>query len=108
MTLELNIYNGAKIVKTYTTDTIDCSFGVVEDVLNALNFESIKTGNKFEIAAMVVNGMDQLKPFLKEIFVGMTDEELRKAKMSNIIDIFKNLYDFANVELGKVTTDEKN
>ena len=107
MTLELNIYNGAKIVKTYTTDTIDCSFGVVEDVLNALNFESIKTGNKFEIAAMVVNCMDQLKPFLKEIFAGMTDEELRKAKMSNIIDIFKSLYDFANVELGRVT-DEKN
>ena len=107
MTLELNIYNGAKIAKTYTTDTIDCSFGVVEDVLNALNFESIKTGNKFEIAAMVVNCMDQLKPFLKEIFAGVTDEELRKAKMSNIIDIFKSLYDFANVELGRVT-DEKN
>ena len=107
MTLELNIYSGAKIVKTYTTDTIDCSFGVVEDVLNALNFESIKTGNKFELAAMVVNCMDQLKPFLKEIFAGVTDEELRKAKMSNIIDIFKSLYDFANVELGRVT-DEKN
>ena len=108
MTLELNIYDGAKIVKTYTTDTIDCSFGVVEDILNALNFESIKTGNKFELATMVVKCMDQLKPFLKEIFAGVTDEELRKAKMSNIIDIFKNLYYFANVELGKVTTDEKN
>ena len=108
MTLELNIYDGAKIIKTYTADTIDCSFGVVEDILNALNFESIKTGNKFELAAMVVKCMDQLKPFLKEIFAGVTDEELRKAKMSNIIDIFKNLYYFANVELGKVTTDEKN
>lgn len=51
--------------------------------------------------------MDQLKPFLKEIFAGVTDEELRKAKMSNIVDVFKNLYYFANVELGKVT-DEKN
>lgn len=107
MTLELNIYDGAKIIKTYAADTIDCSFGVVEDILNALNFESIKTGNKFELAAMVIKCMDQLKPFLKEIFVGVTDEELRKAKMSNIVDVFKNLYYFANVELGKVT-DEKN
>ena len=107
MTLELNIYDGAKIEKTYTADTIDCSFGVVEDILNALNFESIKTGNKFELAAMVIKCMDQLKPFLKEIFVGVTDEELRKVKMSNIVDIFKSLYYFANVELGKVT-DEKN
>lgn len=107
MTLKLNIYDGAKIVKTYTSDTIDCSFGVVEDILNALNFESIKTGNKLELAAMVIKCMDQLKPFLKEIFVGVTDEELRKAKMSNIVDVFKNLYYFANVELGKVT-DEKN
>lgn len=107
MTLELNIYDGAKIEKTYTADTIDCSFGVVEDILNALNFESIKTGNKFELAAMVIKCTDQLKPFLKEIFAGVTDEELRKAKMSNIVDVFKNLYYFANVELGKVT-DEKN
>lgn len=107
MTLELNIYDGAKIEKTYTADTIDCSFGVVEDILNALNFESIKTGNKLELAAMVIKCMDQLKPFLKEIFVGVTDEELRKAKMSNIVDVFKDLYYFANVELGKVT-DEKN
>ena len=107
MTLELNIYDGAKIEKTYTADTIDCSFGVVEDILNALNFESIKTGNKLELAAMVIKCMDQLKPFLKEIFVGVTDEELRKVKMSNIVDIFKSLYYFANVELGKVT-DEKN
>ena len=107
MTLELNIYNGAKIVKTYTTDTIDCSFGVVEDILNALNFESIRTGNKLELAAMVIKCMDQLKPFLKEIFAGVTDEELRKAKMSNIVDVFKNLYYFANAELGKVTN-EKN
>lgn len=107
MTLKLNIYDGAKIIKTYNADTIDCSFGVVEDILNALNFESIKTGNKLELAAMVIKCMDQLKPFLKEIFVGVTDEELRKAKMSNIVDIFKNVYYFANVELGKVT-DEKN
>lgn len=107
MNLELNIYDGAKIEKTYTADTIDCSFGVIEDILNALNFESIKTGNKLELAAMVIKCMDQLKPFLKEIFAGVTDEELRKAKMSNIVDIFKNVYYFANVELGKVT-DEKN
>ena len=44
MELTLNIYEGKKVVKTYKAQTIDFSFGVVEDVLDALNFESMKTG----------------------------------------------------------------
>mgnify|MGYP006923387170 CR=1 FL=1 len=60
-------------------ETIDFAFGVVEDILDALNFESMKTGDKTELAAMVIKCSKQLKPFLKDIFEGVTDEEIQIA-----------------------------
>lgn len=108
MELTLKIYDGKKVVKTYKAETIDFSFGTVEDILDALNFESMKTGDKAELAAMVVKCSKQLKPFLKDIFEGVTDEEIRNTRMKNLIEVFKGLYDFAAQELGTITGDEKN
>ena len=68
MELTLKIYKGKKVEKEYKTDTIDCSFGVVEDILDALDFESMKNGTNAEIAATVIKCSKQLKPFLKDIF----------------------------------------
>jgi hypothetical protein len=108
MELKLKIYKGKKVVKEYTTDTIDCSYGVVEDVLDVLDFENMKTGNNAELAAMVVKCAKQLKPFLKDMFDGVTDEEIRCTRMQNLIEIFKGLYKYATHELGLVIGDEKN
>ena len=38
MELKLKIYEGKNVVKTYTAETIDFSFGVVEDILDILDF----------------------------------------------------------------------
>lgn len=102
MELKLKIYNGKKIEKVYTAETVDFSFGVVEDILDALNFESMKTGDKTELATMVIKCSKQLKPFLKDIFEGVTDEEIRNTRMKNLIEIFKGLYDYATQELGAI------
>lgn len=110
MELQLKIYDGKKVEKVYTTDTINCSFGTVEDILDALDFEHIKKGDSFELATIVVKCSKQLKPFLKDLFDGLTDEEIRKTKMSDLINIFKALYQYAVTELGVATTvtDPKN
>lgn len=108
MTLTLNIYEGNKIVKTYNAETIDFSFGVVEDVLDALNFENMKTGSNAEIAAMVVKCSKQLKPFLMDIFSGLTAEEVRRTHIQDIIKVFKDLYRYATKEISQITGDEKN
>lgn len=108
MTLTLNIYEGNKIVKTYNAETIDFSFGVVEDVLDALNFENMKTGSNAEIAAMVVKCSKQLKPFLMDIFSGLTAEEVRHTHIQDIIKVFKELYRYFTSEISQVTGDEKN
>ena len=109
MEIKLNIYNGNDIEKVYTAETIDFSFGVVEDVLDALDLENLKTGNRTELAAVVIKCFNQLKPFLKDLFPGVTDEEIRRTRVKNIIDVFKGLYDYATKELGAATAGtEKN
>ena len=110
MELTLNIYEGKKVVKTYKAQTIDFSFGVVEDVLDALNFESMKTGSNTEIASMVIKCSKQLKPFLMEIFDGLTADEVRHTHIQDIIKVFKDLYRYATNEISQsvIAGDEKN
>ena len=109
MEIKLNIYNGKEVVKTYTAETIDFSFGVVEDILDALDVESMKSGNKAEIGAIIIKCSKQLKPFLKDLFTGITDEEIRHTHIQNLIEVFKGLFDYATKELGTATAGtEKN
>ena len=108
MDITLKIYEGKEVVKTYTVETIDFSFGVVEDVLDALKLEELKTGNKTELATMIIKCSKQLKPFLKDLFPGVTDEEIRRSHMQNLIEVFKGLYEYATKELLAATETEKN
>lgn len=103
MNLKLNVYEGRTIVKTYTAETLDCEFGIIEDILDALNTDDIKSGSKKEIGFMVIKCMKQLKPFLKDLFYPVTDEELRKTKTSDIIDVFKGVFDYATGEIVNAT-----
>lgn len=108
MEIKLKIYNGNTVEKEYTAETIDFSFGVVEDVLDALDLENMKTGNKAELATVIIKCSKQLKPFLKDIFPGVTDEEIRHTHIQNLIEVFKGLYDYATKELGAAVGGEKN
>lgn len=102
MELKLHIYEGRKITKTYTTESVDLSFGVIEDVLDALDFESMKTGDNKEMAKMILKCKDQIKPFLMDIFDGLTADEVRYTRTQNLIDVFRGLYNYAVGELGAV------
>lgn len=102
MELKLHIYEGRKIAKTYTAESVDLSFGVIEDVLDALDFESMKTGDNKEMAKMILKCKDQIKPFLMDIFDGLTADEVRHTRTQNLIDVFRGLYSYAVGELGAV------
>lgn len=103
MELKLNVYNGKEVVKTYTCDTLDCSFGVVEDIIDILNADSADfdiTDTK-KLATIVVKCSKQLKPFLKDLF-DISDDELRNTHVSEIIEVLKNVFSYATTELGVV------
>ena len=97
-TIKLNIYkkeNKNEIEKTYTTETYDLMLGTVEDIMNIIDVD--KMNDKTAIAVMVVKGYSQIKPFIKDVFEGVTDEELNRVKVRELIptfiDICKSIID---------------
>ncbi len=108
MEIKLNIYNKKEIVKTYTTNSYDIQFGTVEDLINLIDLDKLKSDDDFELIKMVgiiVNdGFDIVKQLLKDMFEGLTDEELRCTKVSEVISalsepikfVIKRLYKGGN------------
>lgn len=102
MELKLNIYHkneaGAwAIEKVYTAETIDIMFGTAEDLIGLLDGFDLNDTNK--LVSMVTKGFAQLKPFLKEIFIGLTDDELRRTKVREIVPLFVNIFTYIFKEI---------
>lgn len=90
--IKLNIYDRETktIAKTYTTNSIDLMFGTVEDILNVVDVD--KLGDQNEIVKMIVKGWAQLKPFLKDVFPGLTDDEIKGVKIKEMIPVFMQIF----------------
>ncbi len=99
MDLKLNIYEKRKVVKTYTAETYDLMFGTVEDLLNIIDIDNIQAGDKTElikaVAKVLAHSMDIVKPLLKDVFEGLTDEELRKTSIKEIVDVLANIVTYS-------------
>lgn len=103
--MKLNIYEKKKIVKTYEVDTYDLMFGVLEDVADAIKLDELKTGTDAEIIKMagnlVLNSMETVKDLFKDIFEGITDEELKKCKISEMAMVLVDVVKYTLNQLGK-------
>ena len=107
MELKLNIYNGRKVEKTYTAETYDLMFGTVEDLLATIDLDNLKSGSDTEIIKLVGNvvtkSMDVIKPLLKDVFEGLTDDELRNTKVKEIAAVLIEVVKFSIAQIGKGT-----
>ena len=105
MDLKLNIYEKRKVVKTYTAETYDLMFGTVEDLLNVIDIDNIQAGDKIElikaVAKVLAHSMDIVKPLLKDVFEGLTDEELRKTSIKEIVDVLANIVTYSINQITK-------
>ena len=105
MDLKLNIYEKKNVVKTYTAETYDLMFGTVEDLLDVIDIDNIQAGDRTEllkaIATVLAHSMDIVKPLLKDIFEGLTDEELRNTTLKNIIDVLAEVIAYSINQLTK-------
>ena len=110
--MKLNIYDKKEIVKTYETDEYDLMFGVVEDVAEAVKLDDLKTGSNAEIIKLVgnlvLNSMDTVKELLKDIFDGITDEELKHAKVKDIANVLVEVVLFTIKQLNIGSKNAKN
>ena len=105
--MKLNIYNKKQIVKTYEADTYDLMFGTLEDIAEAVHIDDIKTGTDSEILTMavntVINSMDTVKDLIKDIFEGITDEELKQTKVSEIAEVLLDVIKYTFTQMGKMS-----
>lgn len=109
MKIRLNVYkadNKNEVEKTYETDTLDLSFGTIEDVLDVIDID--KVNDKVELGKMIFSAFKQLKPFLQDVFEGLTDDEVKRTKVKELIPLFVDIVNFALSEIKGATAASKN
>jgi hypothetical protein len=101
--MKLNVYDKKEIVKTYEADSYDLMFGVVEDVANAVNLDAINTGSDAEIIKLVGNmvfhSLGTVKNLMKDIFEGITDEELKNVKIKEMAKVIVEVVKFTIAQM---------
>ena len=105
--MKLNIYEKKKVVKTYETDAYDLMFGTVEDIADAIKLDELQTGADVEIIVMAGNliktSKETVKELLKDIFDGLTDNEIKKTKINEIVTCLVDVVKFtvSQLNIGK-------
>ncbi len=106
--MKLNIYEKREVVKTYTAETYDIMFGTIEDLINLIDLEKVDLDdNKTLVAAagkVVMGGMDIIKPLYKDIFEGLTDDELRNTRLAELATVLVQVVKFAINQMMKGAT----
>lgn len=104
MEIKLNVYDKKEIVKTYTADTYNIMFGTVEDLLDAVDLDKITKGTDTEIVMAVVKAVPKaislIKPLLKDIFDGLTDDEIKRCRMKDIAAVIVEVAKFTVSDIG--------
>lgn len=91
--------------KVYTAETFDVSFGVIDDTIKALNPETVDFEDKLALGKAIMGAWKQVEPILMDLFDGVTHDELRTVKMSNLVGIVKKLYVYMKEELSDIGND---
>ena len=97
--MKLNIYDHKEVIKTYEADEYELMFGTVEDMIDAAKLDKIESGTDAEIVMaatnLVTTSMDTVKDLLKDVFDGMTDDEIRHTRVSEIVNVIVDVIRYA-------------
>ena len=103
--MKLNIYKNQKeIEKTYEIDTYDIMYGTVEDVLSIFD-EIDDLSDNMKIFKTIQKNRTKLNDLLKDIFPDVTDDELRRIKIKELVPLFMGLFGYIQ---GFIGGNEKN
>ena len=92
--MKLNIYADQKhIEKTYEIDHYDIMYGTVEDIL-AIFDEIEDLSDNMQIFKVIQKNRAKLNDLLKDIFPDLTDEELRRVKLKELVPVFMGLFTY--------------
>lgn len=97
--MKLNIYDHKEVIKTYEADEYELMFGTVEDMIDAAKLDKIESGTDAEIVVaatnLVTTSMDTVKDLLKDVFDGLTDDEIRHTRVSEIVNVIVDVIRYA-------------
>lgn len=98
--MKLNVYkNQREIEKTYEIDNYDLMYGTVEDVLAM--FDDIEDySDNTQIFRVIQKNRKKLNDLLQDIFPELTDEELRRIKLKELIPVFMGLFAYVQKSFG--------
>ena len=107
MEIKLNIYGkGRTVEKTYITNDYAIMHGVVEDLLDALDLEAMTGSDKKDMISAVSRLIrcrkDVIYPLLKDIFDGLTDEEIRRTTTVELVEVIVDVVKFSLNEIREV------
>lgn len=95
MELKLNIYKDKKckeIEKTLTVNDFELSTGVCEDALRLLKVDQVddlaamsEESQAMLVLDIVTGNLERFKDLLKNVFDDLTDEDLEKTKITDIM-----------------------
>lgn len=109
--MKLNIYEHKEIVKTYEANDYEIMFGTVEDLIDAANLDSIESGSDAEIVLaatnLVTNSMTTVKDLLKDIFDGLTDDEIKHTRVSEIVNVVVEVIMYAIGQISLFSTSKR-
>lgn len=98
--MKLNVYKNQKEVeKTFTVDTYDLMYGTVEDVL-AIFDEIDDLNDNMKLFAVIQKNRTKLNDLILDIFPDMTEEDLRKIKLKELVPLFIELFNYVRDSFG--------
>lgn len=104
--LTLNVYGKVdgkkKVVKTYETDTLDISFGIVEDMMEILD-KVQNNSDENAILDAIMKNIKNVRPLLLDVFDGLTEEELKTASTKEVVQVIVNIITFAINQINNLT-----
>lgn len=104
--MKLNIYKNQKeIERTIEVDQYDIMFGTIEDILSIMDQIDLLEDDE-GIYALIKDNLPKIKGLLKDIFIGVTDDELKRIKIKELVPLFQELMTTVNDSIGGDT--EKN
>lgn len=104
MQLTLKIYRNGEVEKVYTASEIDILFGTVEDLINLIDTDRL-SGSRGDmdfisaVAQLLKGGFAEVKSLLKDLFPGVTDDELKRTKTKEIAQILIMVVKYSFAEM---------
>lgn len=98
--MKLNIYlNQKEIEKTYEIDHYDIMYGTIEDAL-AIFDDIDDLSDNMQIFKVIQKNRAKLNDLLKDIFPDLTDNELRRIKVKELVPVFMGLFTYIQQSFG--------